>query len=83
MPGQQRTEHPGRGGVQQDAEHLGAHGVGGDRGAGEADRAEERRAEQDEEGHADHGERAREVTPGGGGRSRASRYGYATDSRHT
>ncbi|XXZ51599.1 hypothetical protein AAGT00_27270 [Streptomyces cavourensis] len=82
MPRQQSAEHPGRGGVQQDAEHLGTHGVGGDRGAGEADRSQGRRAEEDEEQHPYDGERAGEVTAWGGGRGRAARHGYATDSRH-
>ncbi|MFJ1591697.1 hypothetical protein ACIOD0_15830 [Kitasatospora albolonga] len=81
MAGQQRAQHPGRGGVQQDAEHLGAQGVGGERGAGEADRAEDRRAEQDEEQDAYDDERAGEVASRG--RGRVSGYGYATDSRHT
>ncbi|WP_329163793.1 hypothetical protein OHA63_26880 [Streptomyces anulatus] len=83
MPGQQRREHPGRGGVQQDAEYLGAHRVRGEGRAGQPDRPQHRRPEQHEESHADQDERAREFTPSGDGRSRASRYGYATDSRHT
>ncbi|CAM5418134.1 hypothetical protein SCALM49S_07042 [Streptomyces californicus] len=83
VPGQQRREHPGHGGVQQDAEHFGAHRPHREGGAGEADRPEHRRAEQDEEQDAHQGERARQFTSRSGGRGRTPRYGYATDSRHT